>query len=105
MEEDEEKRKEAKKAGGAKVQVRPKASKDQYKEADIVLLTTRDAGNMLALGLHAKNLNPNVKLYARATMAEHTDIFEAAGADFVFSPEVDCAMQLTSFVINQIFHT
>lgn len=102
---DETRRKVAKKAGGSKVEVRHRASKEQLKKADIILLTSRSAGHMLAIGVEAKTVNPNIKLYARATMAEHTQIFEKAGADYVFSPEVDCAVELSSTVISNIFNT
>lgn len=60
---------------------------------------------MLALCLRAKSLNPKVKVYARATISEHTPTFENAGADFVFSPEVDCAVKLSSIAINKVFQT
>ncbi|OLS29353.1 MAG: Calcium-gated potassium channel MthK [Candidatus Heimdallarchaeota archaeon LC_2] len=102
---DESRRKLAKKAGGVKVEVRHRASKEQLKKADIILLTSRAAGHMLAIGVEAKTVNPNIKLYARATMAEHAQIFEKAGADYVFSPEVDCAVELSSTVISNIFNT
>ncbi|MHA2098084.1 MAG: NAD-binding protein, partial [Candidatus Kariarchaeaceae archaeon] len=105
IETDEERRRIAKKAGGSKVEVRHKVTKDQLRKGDIILLTSRAAGHMLAIGVEAKTVNPNIKLYARATIAEHTRIFENAGADYVFSPEVDCAVQLSSTVISNIFNT
>ena len=105
IETDEERRKIAKKAGGSKVEVRHKVTKDQLRKGDIMLLTSRSAGHMLAIGVEAKTVNPDIKLYARATIAEHTQIFENAGADYVFSPEVNCAVQLSSTVISNIFNT
>lgn len=105
IETDEERRKIAKKAGGAKVEVRHKVTKDQLRKGDIMLLTSRSAGHMLAIGVEAKTVNPDIKLYARATIAEHTQIFENAGADYVFSPEVNCAVQLSSTVISNMFNT
>jgi len=100
IEDDEDLRKEAKKAGRADVDVRTRASKSLLEIMDIIILTSRAAGQMIALTLRAKELNDDVKIYARAAIAEHIDIFESAGAEYVFSPEVDCASNLSSKAIE-----
>jgi voltage-gated potassium channel Kch len=105
IEKDEELRRKAKKDGGAQVQVRPRPSKDQLKVVDILFLTSKAAGSMLTIALEAKQLNKQVKIYARSAMTEHVDIFQASGSDFVFSPEVDLAVQLSSKVIDLSFNT
>ena len=102
---DDERRKLAKSIGGSKVDTRGRPSKEQMKNADIVLLTSKAAGHMLALAIEIKNINQRAKIYARASISEHTSIFETAGADYVFSPEVDCARTLSSTAINNLFHT
>jgi Trk K+ transport system NAD-binding subunit len=100
---DDEARKEAKKAGGAKVDVKGKVTRSMLEVMDIIILTSRAAGSMISLTLQAKELNSDVKIYARASITDHIDVFEAAGAEYVFSPEVDCAATLSSKVIEYEF--
>jgi len=102
---DEVSRKAAKKDGGSAVDVRSKVSKAMLKVMDIIILTSRAAGSMISLTLKAKELNDDVKIYARAAMTEHIVVFESAGAEYVFSPEVDCAASLSGKVIQYKFDT
>ncbi len=49
--------------------------------------------NILAI-LTAKEINPDLKVYARCSRTEYVKKLKKAGADFVFMPELTCAEEI-----------
>ena len=70
------------------------------KEAKYLVVTTGDDGKNILIILTAKELNPNIKIGARATTEAIIPKLKHAGADYVVLPEVIGGIQLVEEMLE-----
>ncbi|MDO8628307.1 MAG: NAD-binding protein [Nanoarchaeota archaeon] len=66
------------------------------KRAKAVISVLPETEKNILVTLSAKELNPTIKIYARADKKEYVKKLHKAGADFVSLPEVSCAEEIMS---------
>jgi CPA2 family monovalent cation:H+ antiporter-2 len=67
-----------------------------------LVLSTAGMHNAAEVIRLARELNPNILIYARTLFLGEIDTFCSAGADAVFSGEGEVALTMTEFVLRQL---